>query len=151
MDITLPFLPDAVSTVDDMMGKVPKLRYAGHDVSDATKFLELVEDNYLINTGEIGPLGWWVLDPAQWITWLYNLGITNILYILHFGRNKNVIIYIKYLVSWVHRGILWMEIPMKIDVALISKITGLSRVDAQPKYFLKSKAREKELAGQVKA
>jgi hypothetical protein len=33
--ITLPYLPDAVVTVEDMLGKVPKLRYSDHDVCDA--------------------------------------------------------------------------------------------------------------------
>ena len=32
MEITLPFLPDAIPTIDDMLGKVPKLRYVDHDV-----------------------------------------------------------------------------------------------------------------------
>jgi hypothetical protein len=69
MDITLPYLPDAVITVDDMLGKVPKLRYADHDVRDVAKFPELAEETYLINTGEIGPLGKPIMEPAQWITW----------------------------------------------------------------------------------
>jgi hypothetical protein len=42
MEITLPFLPDAVPTIDDMLGKVPKLRYVDHDMCDMTKFPELV-------------------------------------------------------------------------------------------------------------
>jgi hypothetical protein len=64
MEITLPFLPDIVITVDDMLGKVPKMRYVDHDMRDATKFPELVEENYLINMGEIGPLGRPMLEPA---------------------------------------------------------------------------------------
>jgi hypothetical protein len=39
MEITLPFLPDVVPTVDDILGKVPRLRYTDHDVRDMTKFL----------------------------------------------------------------------------------------------------------------
>jgi hypothetical protein len=63
MKITLPFLPDTVITVDDMMGKVPKLRCDDHDVRDMTKFPQLDEEKYLIKKGEIGPLGRPVLDP----------------------------------------------------------------------------------------
>jgi hypothetical protein len=44
-----------------------------------------------------------------------------------------------------------MDRPVQIDVALISKITGLPTVDAQPEEYLENKAREKELAEQVKA
>jgi hypothetical protein len=87
MEITLPFLPDAVITVDDMLGKVPKMRYVDHDVCDVTKFPELAEENYLINMGEIGPLG----RPVYWSPHavdhmgLYNSGIMNLLDIPHFG------------------------------------------------------------------
>ena len=64
MEITLPFLPDAVPIRDDMLGKVPKLSYANHDVHNMTKFPKLAEDNYLINTTKIGPLGRPMLEPA---------------------------------------------------------------------------------------
>jgi len=55
MDVTLPYLLDVVIIVEDMLGKVPKLRYVDHDVCDATKFPYLAKDTYLINTGEVGP------------------------------------------------------------------------------------------------
>jgi hypothetical protein len=151
MEITLPFLPHIVPTVDDMLGKVPRLRYVDHDVHDMSKFPELAEENYLINTGEIGPLGRPVLEPVQWITGMYNSGIMNLLDIPHFGCGKNVGLCIKKLVSRVHGGILWMDKPVQIDVALISKITGFPTFGAQPKNFLENKVHEKELAEQVKA
>jgi hypothetical protein len=56
MDITLPYLPDIMVTVDDMLGEVPKLSYSDHDVCDETKFPYLTEEAYLANTGEIEPL-----------------------------------------------------------------------------------------------
>jgi hypothetical protein len=143
MEITLPFLPDAVPTVDDMLGKVPKLRYADHDVRDMIKFPELAEENYLINTGEIGPLGRPVLEPVQWITGLYNSGIMNLLDIPHFGHGKNVGLCIKQLVARVHGGILWMDRPVQIDMALISKITGFPTVGAPRKTSWKTKRMRK--------
>jgi hypothetical protein len=90
MQITLPYLPDTIIVVDDMMGKVPKIRYANYNVCDATMFRELAEDTYLTNTKEIGPLGRPILDVAQWIKGLYNSGIMNLLDIPHFGCSKNV-------------------------------------------------------------
>jgi hypothetical protein len=38
MEVTLPYLSDAVIFVEDMLGKVPKLRYTDYDVRDAAKF-----------------------------------------------------------------------------------------------------------------
>jgi hypothetical protein len=57
LDISLPFIPDAVPTVEDILGKFPKLRYVNHDVRYAAKFLDLVKECYLINTWEVAPLG----------------------------------------------------------------------------------------------
>jgi hypothetical protein len=87
--ITLPYLPNAMVTVDDMLGKLRKLRYSDHDVHDATKFPNLVEETYLANTREIGPLGKSIMEPEQWITGLYNYDIMNLLDILHFVCSKN--------------------------------------------------------------
>jgi len=55
----------------------------------------LVEEAYLANKREIGPLGKPIMEPAQWITRLYNSGIMNLLDIPHFGCSKNVGLCIK--------------------------------------------------------
>jgi len=130
MEIRLPYLPNTVVTVDDMLGKVPKLRYSDHDVHDATKFPYLVEETYLKKTVEIKPLGKPILEPMQWITGLYNSRIMNLLDIPHLGCGKNVRLCIKQLISCIDRGISWMDRPVQLDVALISKIIGLTTSSA---------------------
>jgi hypothetical protein len=62
--ITLPYLLYAFVTVDDMLRKVPKLRYSDHDVRDVTKFPYLEEEDYLESTMEIGPLGKPIMEPV---------------------------------------------------------------------------------------
>jgi hypothetical protein len=89
-----------------MLGKVPKLKYEDHDVIDTTKFLDIVQEIYLENRGEVGPLGKPILDPMQWITGLYNSSIMNLLDILHFGRGKNVGLCVKQLLARGHGGIM---------------------------------------------
>jgi hypothetical protein len=86
-EITLPHIPDAVVDVEDMLGKVLKLRYSNHEVRDMEKFPELAEEDYLVDTWEIGPLGRPIMEPAQWIPWLYNSNIMNLLNLPHFGRS----------------------------------------------------------------
>jgi hypothetical protein len=108
-----------------MLGKVPKLRYSEHDVHDATEFHHFSEEAYLVNTGEIGPLGKPIMEPVQWIIGLYNSRAMNLLDIPHFGRCKNVGIFIKKLLARVHGDILWMDRPLQLDVALIAKSTIL--------------------------
>jgi len=63
MEITLLYLLDPTITVDGILGKVPELRCTEHNMRNETKFLELDEETYLTNTGEIGPLGRPVLEP----------------------------------------------------------------------------------------
>jgi hypothetical protein len=150
MDITLPYLPTVVVTVNDMLGKVPKLRYADYDVRDAAKFPDLDKVTYLINIGQIEPLGKPIMEPTQWTIELYNSGIMNLLDIPHFGCSKNVRPYVKQLVSHIDGGIMWMDRKIQIDVALISKIIGLPTFDAQPEKYLNNKAREKEITELVK-
>ena len=95
--------------VDDMLGKVPKLRYSYHDVHNATKFLYLADETYLEKTKEIGPLGKSIMEPVQWIMGLHNFDIMNLLDITHFGCGTSIKIYVKQLLSRVHSGILWMD------------------------------------------
>jgi hypothetical protein len=109
MEVTLPYLLDVVITIEDILGKVPRLRYVDHDVRDAAKFQDLDEDTYLINTGEVRPLDKPILEPTQWIMGLYKSGIMNLLDIAHFENGKNIRICVKHLVVYVHGGILWME------------------------------------------
>jgi hypothetical protein len=120
-------------------------------VRDGTKFPNLVGENYLINTVEIGPLGKPIMEPVQWIMGLYNPDIMNLLDIQEFRRGKNVRLCIKQLVTRVHVGILWIDRPIQLDVALISKITCLPTFGAQPEEYLDNKACEKEIAELVKA
>jgi hypothetical protein len=71
--------------------------------------------------------------------------------ISHFGCGKNVGLCTKKLLARVYGGILWMDRPVHIDVALIAKITGFPTVGMQPEEYLDNKAREKEITEIVKA
>jgi len=74
---------------------------------------------------------------------LYNSSIMNLLDILHFGHGKNVKLCVKQLVTCIHRGIMWMDRPIQIDVALISNMIGLPTFDAKPEEYLDNKAHKK--------
>jgi hypothetical protein len=51
MKITLSHLPDVVVIVEDMLGKVPKIKYVYHDITDTTKFPELCAGSILGEQG----------------------------------------------------------------------------------------------------
>jgi hypothetical protein len=52
-------------TMEDMLGRVLKLRYSDHDVHNAKKFPNLAKESYLANTEEIRPLGKPIMEPVQ--------------------------------------------------------------------------------------
>jgi hypothetical protein len=56
----------------------------------------------------------------------------NLLEILHFGRGKDVNNCVKQLLAVIHGGILWLDMPVSIDVKLIAKIGGLPTNGEQP-------------------
>jgi hypothetical protein len=122
--ITLPYILDVVVVVEDMLGKVPKLKYADHNVIDTMKFPDFAHEVYLENRGEVGHLGKPILEPAQWIQGLYNSGIMNLLDIPHFGRRKNAGLCVKKLLTRAHGGILWMDRSVPIYVDIIANIIG---------------------------
>ena len=62
-EITIPHILDFVVTKEEMLGKVPKLRYSYHDVRNTNKFPDLDEGSYLVETKEIGPLGRPIMEP----------------------------------------------------------------------------------------
>jgi hypothetical protein len=45
--LVTPNIPEGVIIDEDMLGKVPQLRYADHDITDTEKFPELVPHHYL--------------------------------------------------------------------------------------------------------
>jgi hypothetical protein len=86
-----------------------------------------------------------ILKPKKWITGFYNTRIMNLLEIPHFGHGKDVNKCVKQLLALVHGGILWMDMPISIDVDLIAAITGLPTNGEKPEKFLDDKTKEKDL------
>jgi hypothetical protein len=91
------------------------------------------------------------MEPAQWINGMYNYNIMNLLDIPHFRHSKNVGFFIKPLFSILNGVTLWMDRPILIDVALITKIRGFPTVGAKPQEYLENKVCRKQIVEIVKA
>jgi hypothetical protein len=129
--MSVPHIPDSIIVLEDMMGCVPKLKYADHDVTEVETFPELAQEFYMENTG-LTSKGILIMEPKQWITRLYNSDIMNLLEIPHYGRGKDVNACIQTLLAHIHGGFLWMDLPVLIDVNLIAKLTRLPTDGVQP-------------------
>jgi hypothetical protein len=120
----LPYILEGVCVMDKILGYMEKLRYSDHDVTDTEKFLELAKKVYLDTVG-IGHFSKPINQSKQWASRLANTGILIMLDILHFGRGQDVNNYIKKMMAVTHRGYLWVEETVSIDVDLIMYITWL--------------------------
>jgi hypothetical protein len=67
IELSVPHIPELIIIVEDMLGCVPKLRYADHDVTEVAKFPELAQEVYMENRGSTSK-GIPIMEPKQWIT-----------------------------------------------------------------------------------
>jgi hypothetical protein len=107
------------------------MKYYDHDVVDTVKFPYLAQHTYMESRGK-GPSSTPMLEIAQWILGLYNIGIMNSLDILHLGHGKHINGCVKQLLARVHGGILWIDRLVPINVDLIAAITGLPMDGEKP-------------------
>jgi hypothetical protein len=149
LDIAMPKIPKGVKTKDNKVGGVKGHRYYDHDVYKTINFLDLATHSYLESRGE-GPSGVPLLDPAQWILGLYNNDIMNLLDIPHFGSGKLINGCVKNLLARVHRGILWMDMPVLINVDLIVEITRLPTDGEKLEQYLEEKTKPKTILDEIK-
>lgn len=73
-----------------------------------------------------------VLQFKQRALGLETYGITNLLYIPHFGRGNYITYCVKTLLSCVHGGYLWLNPKVSIDAKLIHWITRLPMEGEDP-------------------
>jgi hypothetical protein len=66
-----------------------------------------------------------VIEPQVWARGLQKVGLLNLFDIPHFGRSQEINACVKMLLSCVHRGYMWLDRPISIDIDLIVCITGL--------------------------
>jgi hypothetical protein len=72
--------------------------------------------------------------------------ILNLLEIPHFGRSKEINICVKLLLSFLHKGFLWLDKVVFIDTQLIAHITRLPLVGEYILPLFTDKTQEKSLA-----
>jgi hypothetical protein len=76
LEIVMLKILKGVKVDDEMVGGLDTITYYDHDVAEVVKFPYLVPKNCLERRRE-GPSGAPLLDLAQWILGLYNMGIMN--------------------------------------------------------------------------
>jgi hypothetical protein len=130
---------------EDILGKVPKLRYVYHDIKDTMKFVELVPHLYLEMK----------VDPTTnqsrlvhqvWARGLECIGLLNLVYITHFGQRKEVNACVKFLLYCVCGGYLWLDRPISINISLTARIKILLTQGEDPNLLFFDKKSDMDLS-----
>lgn len=86
------------------------------------------------------------LALQEWIEKLAPLGLLNLLRIPHFVRSPELNMVVKVLLSCVHDGYLWLDCKIDVNVDVIHRITGLSKVGTDPTLHFVGKNLDQKLA-----
>jgi hypothetical protein len=124
-------VPKGVRKDEDMLGKVAKLNFMDHDITDMQKFPELARDQYLCTKTDPATRKTWV-EAQAWASGLEKVGILKLFKIPHFRWSNEINACVKVLLSCVHGGTLWLDPPVSIDTTLIVRITGLRKAGEDP-------------------
>ena len=85
----------------------------------------------------------------EWIEKLAPSGLLNLLRIPHFGRSPKLNAVVKVLLSCVHEGYLWLDRKIKLNVDVIHRIYGLSKVGRDQGVHLVGKSLDQKLATMI--
>jgi hypothetical protein len=87
-----------------------------------------------------------VLAPQEWIAKLAPSGLLNLLCIPHFAHSLELNAVAKVLLSCAHDKYLWLDRKIDVNMDVIHRITGLSKVGAYPTSHFVGKNLEQKLA-----
>jgi hypothetical protein len=144
-----PSIPEGVIVEGDMLGLITTLNYADHDIIEEKNCHELVPNKFLrksisYETHMI------VIEPQVWVTRLQKEGILNLFDIPNFGWSQEINACVNMLPICVHKGYMWLDIPISIDIDLIVCITGLPSQREDPCLLFFDKKNEKTVAERMK-
>jgi hypothetical protein len=116
------YLPKGIRTYHTDQDKVTALKFCDFNLGDHKVYNMLALYKYLMRTKGNNSK----LIPQQWMMNLTHYNLLNVMKILHFGRHKKVNACVKFLLASYHRGYMWLEHRIIVDLALINRIFGLS-------------------------
>ena len=137
-------MSEDVEEEGSLLGYVNNLKFKDYNLLDHIKFVQFQVDQYMamiVNpTTKVE-----ALTPQAWIASLQPSGLLNLLQIPHFGHNNEITTVVKVLLSYVHRGHLWLDRRADITIDLIHWIMGLCKVGVDPMTHFIGKDQHKKL------
>lgn len=131
-----------------LLGQISNLKYQDYNLLDPEKFPQFQADQYMCRRIEL-VTNIEVIAPQKWIEKLAHSGLLNLLCILHFARKPELNAVVKVLISCVHDRYLWLDRKIDVNMDIIHKITGLSKVGVDPTLHFIQKNLERKLVVKI--
>jgi hypothetical protein len=129
--IPLPPMSKDVIEEGTLLGQIPNLKYQDYNLLDLEKFPQFQADRYMCR--RIDPvMNAKTLALQEWIEKLPPPGLLNLLRIPHFACSPKLNAVVKVLLSCIYDGYLWLDRKIDVNVDVIHRITGLSKVGVDP-------------------
>ena len=139
--MTLPPMSEDVKEEGSLLGHLNDLKYQDYNLLDDIKFPQFQVDWYMamiVNpTTKVE-----ALTPQAWIASLQPSRL-NLLQSPHFGRSNEINAVVKFLLSCMHGGHIWLDCKVDITIDLIHQITGLSKTGENPMTHFMGKDQDK--------
>ena len=146
--LPLPPISEDVVEEGDLLANIPQLRYQDYNLQDLKKFPQFQPNRYLIR--KIDPITKVEkIVPHDWIANLASSGLLKLLKIPHFGRSLEVNVIIKILLFCVHEDYLWLESKIDLNIDVIHRITGLSKIGDDSSVHFVGKKSNCKLAAKI--
>jgi hypothetical protein len=140
------YLPKGIHAVRTQQDKIATLKFSDFNLGDHKNQSMLIPHRYLTRTkGKNSKI-----IPQPWTMNLAQSTILNVMKIPHFGRNQEVKICVKLLLSCYHGDYLWLDRCIIVDLTLIHRINGLNMQGLDPQDFYPGKVADHALAQRIK-
>ena len=137
-----------INTEGTLLEQISNLKYQDDNLLDPEKFPQFQDNQYMCR--RIDPVTKVeVLAPQEWIEKLTPSGLLNLLRISHFARSPELNTVVKVLLSCMHDGYLWLDRKIDVNVNAIHRITGLSKVGAEPTSHFVDKNLDRKLVAKL--
>jgi hypothetical protein len=140
------YLPKGICIVQANQDNLVALKFSDFNLGDRKSYSMLTPHKYLARTkGKNSKI-----IPQPWTQNLKQSTLLNVMKILHFNRHQELNACMKMLLSYYHRGYLWLNCHITVDMTLINQIIGLSMQGPDPHDFYPGNTSDRELAYIIK-
>ena len=146
----IPLSPMSEDVIEEgsPLGQILNLKYQVYIILDPEKYPHFHVDRYMCR--RVDPItNVETLAPQEWIEKLAPSGLLNLLCIPHFAHSPKFNAVVKVFLSCVHDGYLWLDNKIDLNMDVIHKINGLSKVGVDLALHFMGKNLDRKLSAKL--